>query len=98
MAKILRNSCTTVKALLSPPSLLSPSPLIQNSRIYKFFRLFSYTTLHVNFSMIWDKNWVESVYLSRKIVCWIRKIWNKGTEKLLDFVNKPPSLISPPLY
>ena len=41
------------------------------------------------------------IYLSRKVVCGFRKIWNKGTEKLpnislsLGVVNKPPSLISP---
>ena len=32
------------------------------------FNSFSYTALQVNFDMVWDKNCVELVYLSRKIV------------------------------
>ena len=87
-----------------PPSLLRIPHLYKIlGNLPNIFRLFSCTTLHINFSMIWDKNCIEFLYLSRKIVCLIRKIWNKGIEKLpnisfsLDFVNKPPSLISSPL-
>ena len=45
---------------------------------------------------------MEFMYLTRKIVCSFRKTWGATTEKLpdlslsFDFVNKPPSIISPP--
>ena len=58
----------------------------------------------VSFSMVWDKNCVEFMYLSRNTYVDSAKIWDKRAEKLpnislsLDFLNKPPSSNKPPLY
>ena len=52
------------------PSLLSPlTPIyIKFQNLPNIFNLFSYTTLHVNFSMFWHKNCVEFTYVRSKIV------------------------------
>ena len=71
---------------------------------FRRLSLFNDTTLHANFDMVWDKNCVELMRLSHKIVCRFRNIWDKRTEKQpnislsLDFVHKPPFSNKPPLY